>query len=88
MRLLQFEAAQILLVRVKRMSCLKSWGLRLCKRKPTKLVIAAIARKLAVPMLAVWKNGTTFQPTREKLSGDGRINKYGFAEKQSHVAGA
>jgi transposase len=68
MRSLLFEAAQILLVRVKRMSCLKSWGLRLCKRKPTKLVIAALARKLAVLMLAVWKNGTTFQPTREKLS--------------------
>lgn len=68
MRSLLFEAAQVLRTRVKRISNLKSWGLRLCKRKPTKLVIAALARRLAVLMLAIWKNGTTFQPSREKLS--------------------
>jgi transposase len=68
MRTYLFEAAQVLLTRTKRMSSLKSWALRLCKRKSAKLVIAALARKLAVLMLAIWKNGTEFQPTREKLS--------------------
>lgn len=60
MRSLLFEAAQCLLRRVKCLSTLKSWGLRLCKRKPKKVVIIALARKLAVIMLAVWKNGEPF----------------------------
>lgn len=68
MRSLLFEAAQVLLTRTKTMSALKSWGMRLCKRKPTKVVVAALARKLAVLMLALWKNGTTFQLTKEKIA--------------------
>lgn len=60
MRSLLFEAAQCLLRRVKTLSTLKSWGLRLCKRKAKKIVITALARKLAIIMLAVWKKGDTF----------------------------
>jgi len=67
-RSLLFEAAVVLLTRTKRISCLKSWGLRMCKRKSTKVVVAALPRKLAVLMLTLWKNGTSFQPTSEKLS--------------------
>ncbi|MBL8677314.1 MAG: IS110 family transposase [Alphaproteobacteria bacterium] len=37
MRSLLFEAAQCLLRRVKTLSTLKSWGLRLCKRKNKKI---------------------------------------------------
>lgn len=62
MRSLLFEAAQCLLRRVKTLSTLKSWGLRLCKRKNKKIVITALARKLAVIMLAVWKSGSAFCP--------------------------
>ena len=68
MRSLLFEAAQVLLARVKQMSSLKSWGMRLCKKKPGKVVVAALARKLAVTMLAIWKNGTTFQPTKANVA--------------------
>jgi len=60
MRSLLFEAAQVLLARCKRMSPLKSWAMRLCKKRPTKVVVAALARKLGVLMLAMWKNGTDF----------------------------
>ena len=60
MRSLLFEAAQCLLRRVKTLSTLKGWGLRLCKRKPKKVVITALARKLSIVMLAVWKSGGTF----------------------------
>lgn len=63
MRSLLFEAAQSLLARTKRMSKLKSWAMRLCKKKPTKLVVTALARKLAILMLAVWKSGNPFEPT-------------------------
>ena len=68
MRALLFEAAKSLLSRSKKLSSLKSWGMQLCKRKPTKLVVAALARKLAIVMIALWKNGTTFQLTKEKIA--------------------
>lgn len=68
MRSLLFEAAQALLRRSKKMSSLKSWAMRLCKRKPSKVVITALARKLAIIMLAVWKKGTTFQMTKADIA--------------------
>ncbi|WP_282611131.1 IS110 family transposase [Pelagibius sp. Alg239-R121] len=70
MRSLLFEAAQSLLSRTKRLSSLKSWAMRLCKKKPTKLVVAALARKLGVLMLAIWKNGTTFNPKRTTVAAN------------------
>lgn len=63
MRSLLFEAANSLICRVKRFSSLKSWALRLAGRKGFKKAAVATARKIAVVMLALWRNETDFQPT-------------------------
>jgi len=44
---------------------LPQWAQRLTTRRGNKLVaVAAMARKLASLMLAIWKNGSSFDPTR------------------------
>ncbi|UVW83824.1 IS110 family RNA-guided transposase [Wolbachia endosymbiont of Aedes albopictus] len=45
-----YEAAQVLLVKCKRIFKLRSWGLKLKKKKGMKKAIVAVARKLAVIM--------------------------------------
>ena len=45
-----YEAAQSLLLVSKRESKIKSWGLRIAKKKGVKKAIGAVARKLAVVM--------------------------------------
>ena len=45
-----YEAAQSLLLVSKRESKIKSWGLRIAKKKGVKKAIVAVARKLAVVM--------------------------------------
>jgi len=42
---------------------LKRWGLALCERggrNAKKRAVVAVARKLAVHMLAIWKSGETY----------------------------
>lgn len=68
MRALLFEAATSLIVRVKRFSPLKSWAIRLAGRKGFKKAAVAAARKIAVLMLTLWKNGTEFQWTKEAVA--------------------
>lgn len=68
MRGLLFEAATSLIVRVKRFSPLKSWAIRLAGRKGFKKAAVAAARKIAVLMLTLWKNGTEFQWTKEAVA--------------------
>ena len=65
MRALLFEAATCLIHKVKRFSSLKSWAVRLAGRRGIKRATVATARKLAVTLLALWRNGTEFQWTRE-----------------------
>ena len=55
-----FEAAKALLCRGKP-SDLKAWGLRLAKRSSKKKACVAVARRLAVIMHAMWRDGTDFQ---------------------------
>ena len=59
-----FEAAKVLLSRVGKPSDLKSWGLRLAKRSSKKKACVAVARRLAVIMHAMWRDGTVFQSTQ------------------------
>ncbi len=61
MRGLLFEAATCLIRLVKRFSPLKSWAMRLAGRKGFKKAAVATARKMAVLMLAIWKNETDFR---------------------------
>ena len=69
MRALLFEAATCLIRHVKRFSLLKSWAKlldgRLAGRKGFKKAAVATARKIAVIPLAIWRDGTEFEWTRE-----------------------
>lgn len=60
-----FEAANVLLTRVKRWSPLKAWAARLVKRVGAKKAKVALARKLAVVLHQLWTHGTTFRWTAE-----------------------
>src|SRR5450755_4075452 len=55
-----FEAAGVLLTRVQKWCALKAWGLRLAKRSGMKKARTAVARKLAVILLHMWRDGTQF----------------------------
>jgi transposase len=55
-----FEAAGVLLTRVPQWCKLKAWGLRLVKRIGFKKAKIAVARKLAVILHRMWRDGTDF----------------------------
>lgn len=55
------EAAASLLLRVKRWSALRAWGLRIAKRSSMMCAIVAVARKLAGILHRMWIDGTEFQ---------------------------
>lgn len=59
-RTMLFEAAATILGRVRIMSPLKAWGLRIAKRTRMKKAIVAVSRKLATILLAMWKSGTAY----------------------------
>lgn len=62
-----FEAAKVLLNRGKP-NPLKAWGLRLAKRSSKKKACVAVARRLAVIMHAMWRDGTVFEMNEEALA--------------------
>ena len=55
-----YEAAHVLLTRVKRACALRSWGLRLQKNRGHKRAVTAVARQLAVVMHRIWADGVDF----------------------------
>ena len=61
MRAALYTAANSLLTRTKQMSPLKSWGLRLVKRRGRKRGTVAVARKLAVILHRMWIDGTPYR---------------------------
>ena len=56
-----YEAANSLLTTVKKAHPIKSWALRLKKKKGGKKARVALARKLAVILLAMWRTGENFR---------------------------
>ena len=56
-----YEAANVLLTTVKRRFALRSWGLKLVKTIGPKRARVAVARKLAVLMGRMWKDGAHFE---------------------------
>lgn len=68
MRGLLFEAATCVIGKMKRFSPLKSWAVRLAARRGFRKAAIATARKLAVIMLSIWKNGTEYQWTKEEAT--------------------
>ena len=56
-----YEAANVLLRTVKKRFALRSWSLKLLKTHGPKKARVAVARKLAVLLSRVWKDGTHFE---------------------------
>ena len=67
MRALLYEAAQVMLTRVKKWSWLKAWAMNLAKRSGQRKAIVALARRLAVVMHRMWSDGTDFRWTRKSM---------------------
>jgi transposase len=65
LRCLLYEAATSLILRVERFSPLKAWAMRLVKRIGFRKAVVAVARKLAVILFALWRDGTSFRWSRE-----------------------
>jgi transposase len=61
-----FEAAGVLLTRVKRWSVLKAWGTRVAKRSGFGKAKVAVARKLAVILHRMWTDGSEFKWTSKE----------------------
>jgi transposase len=56
-----YEAANVLLTRVKRWSALKAWGIRIARKAGVQKAKVAVARKLAVILHRMWADGSDFQ---------------------------
>ena len=65
MRVMLYEAAQVMLVRSVKWSWLKAWAMQIVRRRGMKKAIVALARRLAVIMHRIWVDGTEFRWTRE-----------------------
>lgn len=63
-----FEAAGVLLTRVPQWCKLKAWGHRLWKRIGFKKAKIAVARKLAVMLHRMWRDGTDFQWSHKEVT--------------------
>ena len=61
MRTALYEAAQVLLTRVKRWCALKAWAVRVSRRRGHKKAIVALARRIGVILHRMWVDGTDFQ---------------------------
>ncbi|MBB2974275.1 transposase [Mesorhizobium sp. RMAD-H1] len=67
MRTLLYEAAQVLLTRVTKWSWLPAWGMNVAKRRGRQKAIVALARRLAVIMHRIWRDGTEFRWARQDI---------------------
>jgi transposase len=56
-----YEAAVVILTRVKRASRLKDWALGIAKRSGMGKARVALARKLSVILHSVWRSGEPFR---------------------------
>jgi transposase len=59
-RTMLFEAAHALLTRARTPSALQTWGRQLAARVGLKKAVVALARKLAVVLFRLWRDGTVF----------------------------
>ena len=60
-RTLMYEAAVVLLTRVKRSSSLKDWPQAIAKRSGAGKARVALARKLTVILHSIWRSGEPFR---------------------------
>jgi transposase len=68
MRVMLYEAAQILLMRATKWSWLKAWAMQIARRRGIKKAIVALARRLAVIMHRIWVDGTEFRWSRQETA--------------------
>ena len=68
MRGLLVQAASCILREIGRFSALKSWAVRLAARRGYSKAAVATARKIAVLMLTLWKNGTEYNWNKEAIA--------------------
>jgi transposase len=61
-----YEAAHSLLVRSRRWSSLRAWGMQVAKRRGMARARVAVARKLAVVLHRVWADGAEFRWGKEE----------------------
>ena len=66
MRVMLYEAAQVMLTRTNKWSWLKAWAMKIARHRGMKKAIVALARRLAVIMHRIWVDGTEFRWTREQ----------------------
>ncbi|GAB5508203.1 MAG: IS110-like element ISRhru3 family transposase [Rhizobiaceae bacterium] len=78
-----YEAASAMLTRFKGSDAIKTWGLKLAKSKCHPKARVAVARKLAVVMHAMWRDGTSYVGDR---SADVRETDRAHAVKLQRIA--
>jgi transposase len=66
-RSLLYEAALVMLTRVKKWSWLKAWAMGVAKRSGMKAATVALSRRLAVIMHRMWSDGADFIWTKDQL---------------------
>ena len=65
LRCLLFEAANALLTRTRSWCALKRWGLAVAKRRGMNRARVAVARRLAIVLFAMWRDGSAFRWSAE-----------------------
>src|SRR5690348_6370478 len=60
-----YEAAHSLLVRSRKWSVLRAWGMQVARRRGMARARVAVARKLAVVLHRLWADGTEFRWGKE-----------------------
>jgi transposase len=68
MRVMLYEAAQVMLTRTNKWSWLKAWAMKVARHRGMKKAIVALARRLAVIMHRLWVDGTEFRWTAQVVA--------------------
>ncbi|MGA9561790.1 MAG: transposase, partial [Pseudolabrys sp.] len=68
MRMMLYEAAQVMLLRSGKWSWLKAWAMQIARRRGMKKAIVALARRLAVIMHRIWLDGTEFRWSKDAVA--------------------
>ena len=66
-----FQAATVMLHASRKTNWLKSWALRVAGRRGLKRATTALARRMAMVLLRMWRDGTEFRFTREPSAQPG-----------------
>lgn len=75
-----YEAANALLTLTRAASPLKSWGQKVAKKRGHRAACVAVARKLAIIMHAMWRDGTAFKsdtPQKKKTISERALEARG-----------